>query len=110
MSSIENEVCRKIQFRASFGLKKYGVTLERKDLSELDWLIHAQEEAMDLTNYLEVLIQKEKKMQKLKPGSVLTLKPSEEVYLEDREATIRASSLIERITTFLAKRFSYGGS
>ena len=60
MSKIEDEVCRKIQQRAEFGLKKYGVTLERDDLSELEWLIHAQEEAMDLANYLEVLIQKQK--------------------------------------------------
>ena len=60
MSKIEDEVCRKIQERAEFGLKKYGVTLERDDLSELEWLIHAQEEAMDLANYLEVCIQKKK--------------------------------------------------
>lgn len=58
MSKIEDEVCRKIQARAEVGLSKYGVTLERTDLTELDWLIHAQEEAMDLANYLEVLIQK----------------------------------------------------
>ena len=60
MSKIEDEVCRKIQQRAEFGLKKYGVTLERDDLSELEWLIHAQEEAMDLAGYLEVLIQKKR--------------------------------------------------
>lgn len=60
MSKIEDEVCRKIQERAEFGLKKYGVTLERDDLTELEWLIHAQEEAMDLADYLEVLIQKKK--------------------------------------------------
>jgi hypothetical protein len=58
MSKIEDVVCKKIQQRAEFGLKKYGVTLERDDLTELQWLIHAQEEAMDLANYLEVLIQK----------------------------------------------------
>lgn len=61
MSAIEDVVCEKIQTRAEFGLKKYGVTLERDDLSTLDWLIHAQEEAMDLANYLEVLIQRERK-------------------------------------------------
>lgn len=61
MSVIEDAVCEKIQRRAEFGLKKYGVTLERTDLDELDWLIHAQEEAMDLANYLEVLIQKKRK-------------------------------------------------
>ena len=60
MSAIEDAVCLKIQQRAKFGLQKYGVTPERTDLTKLQWLIHAQEEAMDLANYLEVLIQKEK--------------------------------------------------
>ena len=45
--------------RSTVGLRKYGVGLDRGDLSRLDWLRHAQEEAMDLANYLEVLIQKE---------------------------------------------------
>lgn len=63
MSAIEDSVCEKIQKRAEFGLKKYGVTLERTDLSRLDWLIHAQEEAMDLASYLECLIQIERKLQ-----------------------------------------------
>lgn len=58
MSKYEDAVCEKIQKRAKFGLEKYGVSLEREDLTELQWLIHAQEEAMDLANYLEVLIQK----------------------------------------------------
>ena len=31
--------------------------MERTDLSELEWLVHAQEEAMDLAIYLEKLIQ-----------------------------------------------------
>ncbi len=62
MSRIEDSVCEKIQKRAELGLKKYGVTLERTDLSNLEWLIHAQEEAMDLANYLEVIIQKEKQL------------------------------------------------
>ena len=57
MSKIEDIVCEKIQRRAKFGLEKYGVTLERTDLNELDWLIHAQEEAMDLANYLERILQ-----------------------------------------------------
>jgi hypothetical protein len=57
MPKIEDTVCEKLQQRAKFGLTKYGVTLERTDLTELDWLNHAQEEAMDLVNYLEVIIQ-----------------------------------------------------
>lgn len=63
MSKIEDKVCEKIQRRAEFGMKKYGVTLERDDLTELEWLIHAQEEAMDLANYLEVLIQRKREEQ-----------------------------------------------
>lgn len=57
MSKIEDAVCEKIQQRAKFGLEKYGVTLEREDLTELQWLIHAQEEAMDFVNYIERIIQ-----------------------------------------------------
>ncbi len=53
-------VRQKLLDRAERGLSKYGVTLERPDLSLLDWLIHAQEETLDLANYLEVLIQMEK--------------------------------------------------
>jgi hypothetical protein len=60
MSIIEDQVCAKLQERAGFGLQKYGVTLERTDLTTLDWLVHAQEEAMDLANYLQVLINREK--------------------------------------------------
>ena len=59
MSKIEDAVCEKIQTRAGFGLQKYGVTMERDDLSTVQWLTHAQEEAMDLVNYLEKLIQLE---------------------------------------------------
>lgn len=56
MSKIEDQVCQKLQTRAAFGLAKYGVSMERTDLSFLDWLIHAQEEAMDLAVYLERII------------------------------------------------------
>lgn len=52
-------VCAKMKQRSQVGQAKYGVMLNRTDLSRLDWLRHAQEEAMDLANYLEVLIQRE---------------------------------------------------
>jgi hypothetical protein len=60
MSSIENTVAVKILNRAEVGKSKYNTTMERTDLSKLDWLKHAQEEAMDLAVYLEKLIQIEK--------------------------------------------------
>lgn len=47
----------KLLQRSIVGLKKYGVTTERTDLTLRDWLVHAQEEAMDLAVYLETLIQ-----------------------------------------------------
>ena len=52
-------VRQKMLERSQRGLIKYGVSLERDDLSTLDWLRHAQEEAMDLAAYLQVLIDKE---------------------------------------------------
>ncbi len=55
------EVRRKLLERSQTGLIKYGTTLERTDLTELQWLVHAQEEAMDMANYLEVLIDRERK-------------------------------------------------
>ena len=60
MSKVEDAVAAKLLKRAEVGLSKYGVTMERTDLSRLDWLIHAQEEAMDLAVYLERLIQDER--------------------------------------------------
>lgn len=41
--------------RSQVGIKKYNTTLERNDLSTLEWLNHAQEEAMDFVLYLERL-------------------------------------------------------
>jgi hypothetical protein len=55
MDSIVSEIIQQYQIRAEFGEKKYGVTLDREDLSTLDWIEHAKQEAMDLTLYLEKL-------------------------------------------------------
>ena len=60
MSRIEDEVCKKMQARSDVGKTKYGVTMETAPLSRLQWLIHAQEEAMDLAVYLQKLIEMEK--------------------------------------------------
>ncbi len=59
MSEIENSVIRKIMERALVGERKYGTTMERQDLTRMEWLVHAQEEAMDLCVYLERLILEE---------------------------------------------------
>jgi hypothetical protein len=41
--------------RAAKGKTKYGSTLDRQDLSTLEWIRHAQEELMDGILYLEKL-------------------------------------------------------
>ena len=41
--------------RSDEGIEKYNTTLDRNDLSFLDWINHAQEEAMDFILYLEKL-------------------------------------------------------
>ena len=55
MSKIEERVIKQIRDRATKGKSKYGVTLERKDLSFVEWLQHLQEELMDATAYIEKL-------------------------------------------------------
>jgi len=44
--------------RSALGIAKYGKTMEREDLSTLDWLQHFQEEMMDATLYVESLKRK----------------------------------------------------
>ena len=53
--SIVQAVIQKFQQRSELGQKKYGVTLDRTDLSPLDWIQHAQDELMDGILYLERL-------------------------------------------------------
>ena len=48
-------VIRKMYQRSQVGIKKYGTTLERNDLSTEQWIDHAIEEAMDLVLYLTKL-------------------------------------------------------
>jgi hypothetical protein len=39
--------------RSQIGIAKYGVTLDRTDLTLRDWLQHAYEETLDQANYLK---------------------------------------------------------
>jgi hypothetical protein len=55
MDSIVQAVIRKFQERSELGIKKYGVTLDRTDLTPHDWIQHAQDELMDGILYLERL-------------------------------------------------------
>jgi hypothetical protein len=53
--SIVDSVIQKFLQRSALGKEKYGVTLDREDLSVKDWIQHAQEELMDAILYLEKL-------------------------------------------------------
>ena len=50
-------VIRKMHQRSQVGIKKYGTTMERDDLSFAQWLTHLQEELMDSIIYLEKIKQ-----------------------------------------------------
>ena len=63
MSRLEDKVCNKIKKRAEVGKKKYGVTMERTDLTKVDWLVHLQEELMDAAVYIERLLEITKRVE-----------------------------------------------
>jgi hypothetical protein len=52
---IVESVIDQFKDRSNVGIKKYGVTLDRDDLTMLEWLIHLQQELMDATLYIEKL-------------------------------------------------------
>ncbi len=59
--SVVFSIVSKFIQRSEIGKTKYGTTLDRTDLSILDWIQHAQEEHMDAILYLEKLKQEYKK-------------------------------------------------
>ena len=56
--SIVKSVVQSYKKRSDVGVKKYNKTMDRDDLSTLEWLQHLQEELMDATLYIEKLKQK----------------------------------------------------
>ena len=69
--SVVSSVISAFQKRAEIGQVKYGKTLDRNDLTFLQWIQHAQEEMMDGILYLE-------KMKKLMTISDLPLSLSKQ--------------------------------
>jgi len=103
MSIIEDQVCAKLQERAGFGLAKYGVSLERTDLTTLDWLNHMQEELMDSCNYIQVLINRER----IRTAPVI-LDEKTRQYLEENYRGKPAELTDEEDYTFGDERLDYG--
>jgi len=86
MSKVEDEVCEMIQQRAKVGLNKYGVTMEREDLTHDEWLEHLQHELMDAIVYIQRLRTREEsiiqKLQRLinEPEPVSDFDKTEQYY------------------------------
>ena len=53
--TIVESVVKQFKERSEVGIAKYGVTLDRDDLSTLEWLQHLQEELFDASLYIEKL-------------------------------------------------------
>jgi len=70
--SIVDAVVQKFLQRSAIGQAKYGVTLDRTDLTTRDWVQHTQEELMDAILYLERLKQDLKHLEVLKVQDVLS--------------------------------------
>ena len=67
--TIVQSVIDKFQQRSDVGIRKYGTTLDREDLSILDWITHIQEELMDAVLYSQKI---KKQLEDNKDGIVIT--------------------------------------
>ena len=59
--SIVESVVKQFKDRSNVGIAKYGVTLDRDDLTLIEWLEHTKQEQMDSVLYLEKAIKELKK-------------------------------------------------
>jgi len=55
-SNLLQSVIMDLRVREERGLETYGTTMDRKDLTQKEWLQHAYEEALDLALYLKKLM------------------------------------------------------
>lgn len=53
-------VLSKYYDRSKRGIEKYNTTLDRDDLSIVDWMVHLQEELMDATLYIESILKQKR--------------------------------------------------
>jgi len=57
LDSVVTSVVNQFIYRAEFGKAKYGVDLDRNDLTLVEWIEHAKQEHMDAILYLEKIKQ-----------------------------------------------------
>ena len=63
VDTVVESVVHKYKSRSKVGIDKYGTTLDRDDLSVLEWLNHFQEEMLDGVLYIEKAMQEIRKQQ-----------------------------------------------
>ena len=54
---IVEKVVEKYHQRSQIGIQKYNATMERNDLTLLQWINHLQEELLDASVYIEKVLQ-----------------------------------------------------
>ena len=57
LDSVVTSIIEQFTSRAKMGKAKYGVDLDRNDLTLLEWIEHAKQEHMDAILYLEKIKQ-----------------------------------------------------
>lgn len=57
IDNIVEQVRADLLDRSQKGIQKYGTTLDRDDLTEIEWMQHAYEEMLDGALYLKKLIE-----------------------------------------------------
>ena len=60
MSKIMYSIIDDLLAREEKGIKEYGTTMDRTDLSEQEWIQHAYEESLDLAIYLKKTLKTKK--------------------------------------------------
>lgn len=60
MSKIMYSIIDDLLAREEKGIKEYGTTMDRTDLSEQEWIQHAYEESLDLAIYLKKILKTKK--------------------------------------------------
>jgi hypothetical protein len=70
--TIVESVVKQFKERSEVGIAKYGTTLDRKDLTLIEWLEHTKQEQMDSVLYLE------KAIKELKKQSIIDIMKSDE--------------------------------
>ena len=63
--TIVEKVIENFKKRSIIGYLKYGVTMDRNDLTYLEWINHLQEELMDACIYLEKIKQTTNEIKRL---------------------------------------------